>query len=254
MVNIEFVIILLIGLFAGGYGIIVGAGGGFILVPALLIIMDMPPEIAAGTGLVVVMVNALSGISSFIRDKRIEYFLSIFILIGALPGSFIGVRLAEILPAETFYAAFGVMLLVLSGFLFWKNSGKQGEGTGKEPVVLTTPVKISLVLVGIMMGIVSTFFGIGGGWLMVPILIYIYRVTPYRATATSIFSLCLYSIAGVMIHMSSGHVDWPVAIWGGIGAMLGAQVGVFISRRIPGKVTIQLLSVLLLVIGVKMLL
>lgn len=251
MIDIEGIIILVIGMFAGAYGIIVGAGGGFIIVPALLMIMDMPHEIAAGTGLVIVMINAISGISSFIRDRRIEYFLTLFILIGAVPGSFIGVQLAEILPQQVFYIAFGVMLIVLSAFLFWKNAGKQ-QASDKVPMELTGAVKVSLVLVGILMGTVSTFFGIGGGWLMVPILIYIYRIEPFRATATSIFALCLYSIVGVLIHMSSGHVDWPTALWGGAGALVGAQFGVYISKHISGKLTIHLLSILLLVIGVKM--
>lgn len=253
VIDIEGIIILAIGLFAGAYGIIVGAGGGFILVPALLLVMDMPPEIAAGTGLLVVMVNALSGVYSFMRARRIEYKLTLFIFVGALPGSFIGVWLAEILPQQAFYIAFGIMLIILSVFLFWKNSSESERAAEEHAVTLTWPVKGSLILVGILMGTVSTFFGIGGGWLMVPILIYIYRIVPFRATATSIFALCLYSIVGVLIHMSSGNVDWSAAIWGGAGAMVGAQIGIYISKRISGKLTIQLLSFLLMVVGIKML-
>jgi uncharacterized membrane protein YfcA len=249
----EGIILLLIGLFSGAYGIMVGAGGGFILVPALLIIMKMPPEMAAGTGLVVVFVNALSGVSGFAKQKRIDYPLTLFILIGALPGSFIGVRLAQILPTQVFYGAFAVMLIFLGIFLLYKNRGKAREEAADISQPMTKKRRVSLIAVGVLMGIVSTFFGIGGGWLMVPILIYIYKVAPHRATATSIFSLLIYSMIGVALHVYNGHVDWNAAIWGGAGAMIGAQIGVFISNRIPGKLIIQFLSFLLLAIGVKML-
>lgn len=248
----EGIIILLIGLFSGAYGIMVGAGGGFILVPALLIIMKMPPEIAAGTGLVVVLINALSGVSGFIKQRRIDYGLIVFIIIGALPGSFVGVLLAQTLSVDLFYGAFASMLITLGLFLLWKNRGEEQAATLETSVQMTSQRKVSLILVGILMGIVSTFFGIGGGWLMVPILIYIYGLAPHRATATSIFALCLYSMIGVVIHIYNGNVDWSAALWGGAGALIGAQVGVYVSNRISGKLIIQFLSILLLVIGVKM--
>src|SRR5699024_6388916 len=118
----------------------VGAGGGFILVPALLLIMNMSPAVAAGTGLVVVMINALSGASSFIRQTRIDYVLTIFIVLGALPGSFIGVRLANVLAPELFYGAFATMLILLGLFLFWKNTGSR-EPAAKPVMTMTAKRK-----------------------------------------------------------------------------------------------------------------
>lgn len=252
---IEGFVILLIGLFSGAYGIVVGAGGGFILVPALLLIMHMSPTVAAGTGLVVVMINTISGVYGFIKQKRIAYELTLYIVLGAFPGSFIGIKLANILGPEVFYGAFAIMLILLGLFLFWKNTGNKSETSAgaKTQKPLSLQRKVSLILVGIVMGVVSTFFGIGGGWLMVPILIYLYRVAPHRATATSVFALSLYSIIGVMLHVYNGHVDWSAAVWGGVGALLGAQIGVFISNRMSGKLIVQLLSILLFVIGVRML-
>lgn len=251
--NIESIILLFIGLFSGAYGILVGAGGGFILVPALLIILDMSPEMAAGTGLFVVFLNAASGVASFIKQKRIDFSLSWYILIGALPGSFIGVYFTKLISPAYFNYVFAGMLIILALYLFWKNSGKNQPAAVEGEVTLTPKVKVSLLFIGVLMGTVSTFFGIGGGWLMVPILMYLYKVVPHRATATSLFSLCLYSIFGVVIHLSQGHIDWSAAIWAGVGAIIGAQVGAYISKRISGKLIIQLLSILLLVIGGKML-
>ncbi|MFC0302657.1 sulfite exporter TauE/SafE family protein [Virgibacillus soli] len=251
----EGVLLLLIGLISGAYGILVGAGGGFIFVPALLLIMHLPPHVAAGTGLVIVLVNSLSGVTGFVRQKRIDYKLAWLISLGAFPGSFIGAKLTQYVSSTVFYALFATVLVGLGLFLLVKN--RKGQSLPNE-IQYDEPLGIgvvtSLLLFGIFMGTLSTFFGLGGGWLMVPVLIYIFKVAPHRATATSIFALCLYSVVGVVIHIYHGNVDWMAAFFGGTGAMIGAQIGVFISKRISGKMIMQLLSILLIVIGVKMLL
>lgn len=102
------------------------------------------------------------------------------------------------------------------------------------------------------MGILSSYLGIGGGWLLVPLLIYIFHVPTHQATATSIFSLCLYSSVGVISHLFYGHIEWMTIFWGGIGVTIGAQLGVLSSQKISGNVIMQMLSVLLIVIGFRM--
>src|SRR5699024_11270552 len=103
-----------------------------------------------------------------------------------------GIRDRNVTGVQT--CALPILMLILLGlFLFWKNTGNKSETSAgaKTQKPLSLQRKVSLILVGIVMGVVSTFFGIGGGWLMVPILIYLYRVAPHRATATSVFALSL---------------------------------------------------------------
>lgn len=83
--------LIFIGIIAGGYGTIVGAGGGFIFVPALLLILTMDPVVAAGSGLVIVLINSLSGTLGYARQKKIDYRTGGIISIGALPGSLLGI-------------------------------------------------------------------------------------------------------------------------------------------------------------------
>lgn len=101
------------------------------------------------------------------------------------------------------------------------------------------------------MGILSSYLGIGGCWLLVPVLIYIFKVPTHRAAATSILSLCLYSTAGVISQIFYGNIDWMTVVFGGVGVIMGANIGVLLSQRIPGKVILQMLSVLLVIIGVR---
>jgi uncharacterized protein len=115
-----------------------------------------------------------------------------------------------------------------------------------------TKIKVLIACTGILLGIVSGFFGIGGGWLMVPILIYIFKIVPKYATATSIFALCIYSISGVIVYLLQGNIEWIAVLWGGVGIIFGAQLGVYLSNKISGKLIIRLLSVLLIIVGVRL--
>ncbi|MFC4802181.1 sulfite exporter TauE/SafE family protein [Neobacillus sp. GCM10023253] len=269
-------LLLLIGILAGGYGTIVGAGGGFIFVPALLLLFKMEPAIAAGSGLIIVLINSLSGVVGYAKQEKIQYRTGLTLAIGALPGSFLGVWLLQLYSSSYFYVIFATLLVGLGIFLFTKNlpdklkrhqpsdgyayiavSASGGNAGSFDTEVIkdekeSQSLKKWLIPLGLVIGILSSYLGIGGGWLLVPILIYVFKVPTHNAAATSIFSLCLYSTIGVMAQLFYGHVDWPAVIFGGIGVIVGSQIGVLLSQKIPGKVIIQMLSVLLIFIGVRM--
>src|SRR5579875_3505136 len=269
------ILIFLVGLIAGGYGTIVGAGGGFIFVPVLILLFHINPAMAAGTGIVIVFINSLSGVFGYAKQKRIHYRIGLILAIGALPGSLLGVGLLRIYSSSYFFVVFATLLVVLGIFLFASNSpitlqkkestpeisreGAQAvESSGGEIAAALSPSEhsqiriIYLVPLGLLMGILSSYLGIGGGWMLVPILIYFFKRPTHLATATSIFSLTLYSSLGVISQIFYGNIDWQAILWGGIGVILGSQMGVWISQKIPSKVVIQLLSILLIVIGFRM--
>jgi uncharacterized protein len=256
------VIIFIIGFASAMYGTIVGAGGGFVFVPALLFLLNLPPNIAAGTGTMIVLINALSGIIGFIRQRRIEYQIGLIIFFGAFPGTVIGATLANIISEASFYWLFSTLLILFGILLLIK----------KEPKSQFTQMKIFddesaatieskwhkkkltgyFLITGFLLGILSSIFGIGGGWLLVPILVYLFRISPHRATATSIFSLSFYAMVGASVHCFYGNIDWNIVIWGGLGVLIGAQLGVHISKKIAGRRIIQLLAILLIGIGIQM--
>lgn len=270
-----------IGVIAGGYGTIVGAGGGFIFVPALLLILKMDPAIAAGSGLVIVLINASSGALGYARQRKIDYRTGIFIAIGALPGSLLGVWLLQVYSSDYFFIVFATVLVLLGIFLFSKNTslGKfkprlqkhPEQQESREQMGATAPEMDSqpeattnresdrdridikwLLPLGLLMGILSSYLGIGGGWLLVPILIYGFKFPTHFATATSMFSLLIYSSYGVASQIFYNSIDWMAVVWGAIGIIIGSQLGVKLAQRIPGKIIMQMLSVLLVIIGFRM--
>lgn len=274
------ILLLFIGLIAGGYGTIVGAGGGFIFVPALLLLLKMDPAIAAGSGLVIVLINSLSGVIGYAKQQQINYRIGIHIGIGALPGSIFGVWLLQVYASSYFYIVFATVLLLLGIFLFTKNTsfgksnrqvqtnsteqeaqqqtGATGSDSFSRPPLANRQSESNqingkwLLPLGLLMGILSSYLGIGGGWLLVPILIYLFKIPTHMATATSIFSLCMYSSYGVVSQIFYNSIDWMAVFWGGIGIIIGSQLGVLLAQRIPGKIILQMLSFLLIVIGFRM--
>ncbi|WP_100012995.1 sulfite exporter TauE/SafE family protein [Lentibacillus sediminis] len=247
------ILLLIIGIIAGGYGTIVGAGGGFIFVPALLLLMDMDPVIAAGSGLVIVLINSITGVVGYAKQKKIQYKTALTIGISALPGALLGVWLLQVYSSQYFYVIFASILTGLGAFLFYKNSPWEktvpSAATQGETKALNSSLLIPL---GLVMGVLSSYLGIGGGWLLVPILVYLFKVPTHQAAATSILSLCLYSTVGVISHLYYQNIDWITVFFGGAGVIIGANLGVMLSQRLPGKAVLQMLSVLLVVIGIRM--
>lgn len=266
-------LLIFIGMMSAGYGTIVGAGGGFLFVPALLLIFHMDPVVAAGSGLVIVLINSLSGVFGYAKQKKIHYRTGIMLASGALPGSFLGVWLLQIYSSGYFYLVFASLLVTLGIFLFVKNSpfefakrkeqmARSVEGGGltegevafpKSTTVETSHIQVKwLVPLGFLMGVLSSYLGVGGGWLLIPILIYGFKVPTHHATATSIFSLCMYTTVGVFSQMYYGNIDWITVLWSGFGVIIGSQLGVLLSKKIPGKIIIQMLSLMLVIIGFRM--
>lgn len=102
------------------------------------------------------------------------------------------------------------------------------------------------------MGILSNYLGIGGGWLIVPILIYTFKMSPKQAASTSVYSLLIYTTIGATTQVFEGNINWIIIIIGGIGISIGANIGLYIAKKIPENLIMKLLSVVLIIMGIKM--
>ncbi|TDQ41207.1 sulfite exporter TauE/SafE family protein [Aureibacillus halotolerans] len=252
-------ILILLGLIASFYGTMVGAGGGFLFVPLLLLIFGLPPQMAAGTGLAVVFMSSFFGVFAYRKQHRILYKEGIILSAGAIPGTFLGSALLRNLSGDFFHYIFALLLLSVGLFLLVKRPPEralpQRQGVREEvsATLEASPNWLMLFLVGLGIGVLSSFFGIGGGWLLVPLLIYMFKVDSHKATATSIFALAIYSLVGMISPMMHGDIDWSIVLWSGIGVILGSQLGVIVSRLLNAKWITRMLATVALVVGVTLL-
>ncbi|HXG52429.1 MAG TPA: sulfite exporter TauE/SafE family protein [candidate division Zixibacteria bacterium] len=250
-----------LGFFAGGYGALIGAGGGFVLAPALLLLYpDDPPETITSISLAVVFFNALSGTLVYARSKRIAYSSGLIFALATMPGAVAGALATTAVGRSWFDLLFG-SLLVLVAVLSAASTGKRaaariaqaqpraGAIADMRPATLALGAALSTVF-----GFLSSFLGIGGGFLYVPALVYLLGFPVHVATATSLFVLTITALTGSATHVLAGLFQQGIrrVLALSVGAVLGAQFGARLSQRIHADWIIRSLSAALALVGARL--
>ncbi|MGH7926719.1 MAG: sulfite exporter TauE/SafE family protein [Candidatus Binatia bacterium] len=250
-----------LGFFAGGYGTLIGAGGGFVLAPALLLLYPGDaPETITSISLAVVFFNALSGTLAYAKSKRIHYRSGIIFSLFSIPGAVLGALATTSLTRERFDLLFGLVLLAVAIFLAI-TSGFKGAGRIAQADASMTAINDlsrSALIIGSLLssglGFISSFLGIGGGFLYVPAFIFLLGFPVRAATATSLFVLAITALTGSATHLAAGlfHHGMNRALALSIGAILGAQAGAKLSQRIHGDWIVRSLAIALGLVGVRL--
>lgn len=270
--GIEALEMLVFGIVVGAYGTMVGAGGGFLIVPALLLVYHARPEQAAGTSLVVVFLNAASGSASYIRQKRVDYRAGVVFGLATLPGAVAGAFLSNLFSGRAFDIVFGLVLLLVAGLLIWRPLAEeefaesltgmadsrwwqvQRELTDRSGERFGYSYNLwSGIALSFGTGFFSSILGIGGGIIHVPGLIHLLSFPVHIATATSHFILAISSGVASTTHLLLGHVLIAPALLMGVGVTGGAQIGAVLARRLRGSLLIRLLSLALILVAIRLL-
>lgn len=257
-----------VGFIIGTYGTLIGAGGGFLLVPLLLLFYPQDsPETLTSISLAVVFFNALSGSVAYARAKRIDYYSGVIFSIATVPGAILGALSTSLIPRRFFDLIIGVLMLAGSGFLFWQPSGRtvekdrdparnfsrhlvEADGTAND-FSYNRALGVGLSL---FVGYISSLLGIGGGFIHVPALVHLLNFPVHVATATSQFILAIMAFTGTATHVVTGAFQHGVrrTIMLSIGVVLGAQLGARISGRVRGDWIIRILAVALAFVGLRL--
>ncbi len=257
----EILLFLLLGIGVGTFGTLVGIGGGLICVPIFILFLSAGTahpffETAAqitGTSLVVVMANALSGTLAYIQQKRVYFKAAIPFAIATLPGAFFGSYIVDNfnMPMLNFY--FGIFLLFMATMMYMNSRRKPPVDVDGLPAGFTFN-QFWGIASSFVVGFLSSIFGIGGGVIHVPLMIYLLGFPVHMATATSHFVLACSSAFGVVSHFLLDHIIWLPAICISIGAAIGAQIGAKISKKTKSKVILALLSLAMFALGCRLIL
>jgi uncharacterized membrane protein YfcA len=262
-----------LGFAVGAYGTLVGAGGGFVLVPALLIIYpDEDPSRVTSISLAVVFFNAVSGSAAYARLKRIDYFTGAIFAVAAMPGAIGAAFLVSSVPRDLFDLMFGVLLLSLAAYTLWSAGSvavMRSPLRGRGIVTRVMPgdaegetfrYSYSLwqgILYSAGVGFISSLLGIGGGVVHVPIMITLLRFPVHIAVATSHFVLAISAASGSGVHLANGDLagaNLLRALLLSAGVIPGAQVGARLAQRFKGPAIVRLLAVALFALGIRLLL
>ncbi|HEV2563092.1 MAG TPA: sulfite exporter TauE/SafE family protein [Rhizomicrobium sp.] len=278
--SVHWIVILGMGLAVGFLSGMFGIGGGFLLTP-LLIFYGIPPGVAVATTASQVTASTFSGMISHWRQKTVDLKMGGVMLAGGLAGTAFGVYLFGILrrvgQAELTVSASYVILLGAVGGLMLNESVRTlravragqpagGRKPGQHNWVHGLPFKmrfrrsrlyISVIppaLLGFTVGILSAIMGVGGGFIMVPVMIYVLRVPTNVTVGTSLFQVLFVTAASTVLHAVDNYtVDIMLALLLILGGVVGVQFGVRMAARLRGEQLRMLLALLALAMALRLL-
>ncbi len=278
-------ILLLFGL-GGGVGFLsglFGVGGGFLMTP-LLIMVGIPPMVAAASDSNQIVAASTSGTFAHYRLGNVDFKMGLYLLIGGVIGGTAGVRLIKILNSLgsadfVIKITYVVMLGLVGAFMFieslqalkkHKYTQKKKESSPKSSIYIriiqslpyqthfeksgiTLSPLVPLVL-GVLVGVLSAIMGVGGGFIMVPVMVYMLRMPMHVVVGTSLFQILFTCINVTFMQAITNHtVDLILAMLLLLGSTLGAQFGAKMSRRLKADQLKILLASIVLIVMFKML-
>ncbi|MBX9877053.1 MAG: sulfite exporter TauE/SafE family protein [Candidatus Obscuribacterales bacterium] len=239
------------GLLSGAFGI----GGGMVATPMTRMWLQLDPYKAIGTALVLVAPTAISGAMRYVKEGIYSKFLSRACLVPAIIGTVIGSFVCRYLNGHVLMMVVA-LLIAMSGLDF--ATGIVGLVLGKfkkqeAKLASLAPVgKLTYVasVVGLTTGFLSGLVGIGGGFILVPAFVYIFRVPIKEAIGTSLLTVAAVAVPGAIVHAIHDHVNLGVASAMIVGSIPGARIGASISLRLKDSVIKRAFGVLLLVVSI----
>jgi uncharacterized membrane protein YfcA len=272
-----------LGGFVGLLSGIFGVGGGFLMTP-LLIMFGIPATVAAASDSNQIVGASTSGTLAHWRLGNVDVKMGLLLLIGGVAGGTVGVQIIKVLRAMgnadfLINITYVLMLGGVGGYMFMESlqsmkKQKANAGTESAPKKESTyarmlkrlplqtkfvksGVEISLLLpliLGILVGILAAIMGVGGGFIMVPVMVYLLRMPMHVVVGTSLFQILFTCINVTIMQAYSNHtVDFVLALLLLLGSTLGAQIGTKVSRRLHGDQLKILLASLVLIVCIKML-
>ncbi len=267
--SLSMVWLISLGFIIGTFGTLIGAGGGFVLMPVLIFLFpDESPEICTSISLMVVFFNTLSGSGAYARMRRIDYKSALLFSAATIPGAILGAFTTAYISRRLFHAIFGIFMIAAAIFLLLRQNGKKETNKNNSEHRLTRNLveadgtthtfsynPIVGVGLSLFVGYISSLLGIGGGIIHVPLLVHLLNFPVHIATATSHAILAVMSFTGTFVHIATGafsHGIWP-AIFLAIGVLIGAPLGARLSNRVHGDWIMRGLAIALGFVGIRIL-
>lgn len=221
MLVIVLALAVLIGVSLG----LLGGGGSILTVPILTIGAGMETKAAIASSLFVVAVTSGAGVIAHARAGRVDWRIGVVFGLAGMAGAFGGGRLAAYIPGNVLMVLFGLMMAATAIAMLRK------PRTVIAPVRRELPTK-TIIIEGILVGIVTGLVGAGGGFLVVPALVLLGGLSMDRAVGTSLVVISMKSFAGLAGHLGHVSIDWPIVL-----AVTGLAIGgSFIGGALAGRI------------------
>ena len=267
----------IVGLLSGIFGV----GGGFLMTP-LLIMIGIPSTVAAASDSNQIVGASTSGTLAHFRLGNVDFKMGILLLVGGVIGGTLGVQIIKVLRAmgnaDFLIKVTYVLMLGFIGLYMFQESLQALRKKAVTATVTTkesrynqlvqklpwqtdftkSGVRLSVLMplvLGTFVGVLAAIMGVGGGFIMVPVMVYLLRMPMHVVVGTSLFQILFTCVNVTIMQAHTNHnVDFILALILLLGSSLGAQLGAKVSKRLKGDQLKILLASLVLVVMVKMLL
>lgn len=263
----------IVGILSGMFGV----GGGFLMTP-LLFFIGIPPAVAVATEAVQIVASSFSGVLAHLRRKSVDLRMGTVLLVGGLIGAALGVVLFNYLKSLgqvdlLVKLCYVVFLGIIGGLMFvesWR-AIRRSKTPGAPPVrrkhglVHALPLKMKFrvsglyisvippLLVGLCVGILAAIMGVGGGFIMVPAMIYLLGMPTKVVIGTSLFQIIFVTAFTTMLHATTNFtVDVVLAVLLLVGGVIGAQIGTRIGVKMKAEQLRILLAMMVLAVCGKL--
>ena len=262
----------LVGLLSGMFGV----GGGFLMTP-LLIFIGIPPAVAVATEANQIVASSFSGVLAHFKRKTVDLKMGTVLLVGGLIGAFLGIQLFNYLKSlgqvdlliklsyVTFLSIIGGLMFVESLRAIMKTKAGAAPKRRKHTWLHNLPGKMKFrtsglyisvippLLVGVLVGVLAAIMGVGGGFIMVPAMIYLLGMPTKVVVGTSLFQIIFVTAFTTIMHATTNFtVDVGLAVLLLVGGVIGAQIGARIGVKLKAEQLRILLSIMVLGVCVKL--
>ncbi|HEY0627206.1 MAG TPA: sulfite exporter TauE/SafE family protein [Allosphingosinicella sp.] len=265
----------LVGLLTG----MLGVGGGFLTTP-ILIFYGIPPTVAVASAATQITGTSVSGVLAHRRRKGVDYLMGGVIIAGGLIGSLVGGFLFRLLQQggqiDTVIALLYVILLGSIGLLMAKEAATaldiikpketaRPRSRRHNPLIVALPLRwrfyrsglyispLAPLLLGFVSGMLTVLLGVGGGFIVVPAMIYLLGMSAQVVVGTSLLQILFVTAATTLVHATTTRsVDIVLAVLLLLGSVIGAQFGVRLAQRVKPEMLRMFLAIVVLAVAVRM--
>ena len=268
---------LAVGLLSGLFGV----GGGFLLTP-LLIMFGIPSTVAAATDSNQIVAASTSGTYAHWKVGNVDFKMGIYLLIGGFLGGLVGVQAIKLLHAMgnadfVIKMTYVLMLGIVGVYMFIESiqrmrkqkdevaqEAQEEKETAVSRFLKSLPLQTRFeksevthsalvpVILGSFVGVLAAIMGVGGGFLMVPVMVYMLRMPMHVVVGTSLFQILFTCIEVTFLQATTNHsVDFLLAVLLLVGSTVGAQIGTVFGRKLKGEQLKVLLATIVLIVTIK---
>lgn len=218
------------GLLIGAVLGLLGGGGALMAIPVLIYVFHYSFRLAVGSGLALVTVGVLPSLVMYCKNRQVDWFSAMLMGGAGIAGASIASRYSSLIAQELLLG----LLVVLMGLSAW-NMFQGNIHAEKKADGFQTPRRWALLVAGFGIGVLTGLVGVGGGFLLVPVLLILGKLNTRSAIATSLVIIGLNALAGTLGYLSLLPISQPTFLWLILGSLVGSLLGYQISLKLSER-------------------